>query len=385
MASDSHMDRRRTVLTVFGTRPEVVKLAPVIRQLDLYPDELRSVVVSSGQHTDLLSPFVRMFGVRIDRDLQTMRPGQSLNALAARVLAEFDPVISAEKPDMILVQGDTTTAVAAALAAFYRQIPVGHVEAGLRTDDPMVPYPEEMNRRLITRLATYHFAATPRNRDALWAEGVPEERIFLTGNPVVDALQYMGTVSTPSPALAATLERAKGLRLITLTTHRRESFGEVLQGNLRVLRSYVDAHPDVGLVFPVHPNPTVRAASESLKNHPRVFLIDPLDYSDFIALLSASWLIVSDSGGIQEEAPTLGKPLIVLREKTERPEAVESGVAQLAGTPDALEQCLRTIHERRVHSVDNPFGRGDAGQQIVQAIRQVFAAREETTLTGSRS
>jgi UDP-N-acetylglucosamine 2-epimerase (non-hydrolysing) len=361
-----------TVLTVFGTRPEVVKLAPVLRQLDLYPTDFRSIVVSSGQHTDLLAPFVKLFGVRVDHDLGTMRPGQSLNQLAARVLADLDPVLDREKPAVVLVQGDTTTAVAAAMAAFYRGIAVGHVEAGLRTDDPLVPYPEEMNRRLITRLARFHFAATPRNRTALLDEGVSPESVYLTGNPVVDALQHMGTVVTPSERVAGLIERTKGLRRIALTTHRRESFGDTLTGNLQVLRRYVEDHADVAVIFPVHPNPAVRAAAASLRDHPRIHLTDPLDYPDFIALLSSAWLIVSDSGGVQEEAPTLGKPLIVLREKTERPEAVEAGVARLAGTPEAFAACLADADGHAVIAVENPFGRGDAGQRIVQALRKAL-------------
>lgn len=376
---------RTTVMTVFGTRPEAVKLAPVLRQIDLFPDEFRSVVVSSGQHTDLLAPFIRLFGLQIDHDLSTMRPGQPLNHLAARVLSEFDGVLERERPDVVLVQGDTTTAVAAAWASFHRGVPVGHVEAGLRTDDPLTPFPEETNRRLITRLARYHFAATTRNRQALLDEGVPNEQIFLTGNPVVDALQYMGTVLPASNRVEQLLERTRGLRLIALTTHRRESFGPTLSGNLRVLRDFVDAHGDLGMIFPVHPNPAVREAAKQLMDHPRIHLTDPLDYGDFISLLNASWLIVSDSGGVQEEAPTLGKPLIVLREKTERPEAVESGVARLAGTPERLAVALdEAITQRRVvNPIDNPFGRGDAGQRIVQSLRKAFrSARHEQVGVG---
>jgi UDP-N-acetylglucosamine 2-epimerase (non-hydrolysing) len=365
---------RSTILTAFGTRPEVVKLAPVLRQLDLYPDEIRSVVVSSGQHAELLAPFVRLFGIQVHHDLAVMRPGQSLNQLAARILADLDPVLKRERPDLVLVQGDTTTAVAVAWAAFHRGIPVGHIEAGLRTDDPLTPFPEETNRRIISRLARYHFAATPRNRDTLRAEGVSPEDIFLTGNPVVDALQYMGTVAPPSDRVERLLDQTRGLRRITLTTHRRESFGETLAGNLRVLREFVEEHPDVAMIFPVHPNPVVREAASDLGNHPRILLTDPLDYPDFIALLSQSWLIVSDSGGVQEEAPSLGKPLIVLREKTERPEAVEAGVARLAGTPEQLAEALANAYANptTVKSQENPFGRGDAGQRIVHAIRRLL-------------
>src|SRR6266540_2775815 len=253
----SRPERTRTVLTIFGTRPEVIKLAPVLRELDVLPD-LRSVIVSSGQHADLAEPFVRLFGLRIDHDLRLMQPGQTPNQLCARVLAAVDPVLAAEKPDLVLVQGDTTTALASALAAFHQRIPIGHVEAGLRSGDPLSPYPEEMNRRLITRLATFHFAATPRNRDTLLAEGISPDNVFLTGNPVVDALQTILARNTVSPVLRQVLQATEGFRRLTITTHRRESFGPVLAANLAALRDFVAAHEDVALVFPVHPNPQVR-------------------------------------------------------------------------------------------------------------------------------
>jgi UDP-N-acetylglucosamine 2-epimerase (non-hydrolysing) len=258
--------------------------------------------------------------------------------------------------------------------------------AGLRTDDALTPFPEETNRRLITRLALLHFAATPRNRQTLLDEGVPPEQVFLTGNPVVDALQYMGTVLPASPRVEQLLEQTRGLKRIALTTHRRESFGPTLTGNLRVLRDFVDAHDDVGMIFPVHPNPAVREAAKQLMDHPRIHLTDPLDYPDFIALLNSSWLIVSDSGGVQEEAPTLGKPLIVLREKTERPEAVEAGVARLAGTPELLAYALAEMASTRVtiRSIDNPFGQGDAGQRIVEALRKVLRPAHRN-LAGART
>ncbi|MCE9534724.1 MAG: UDP-N-acetylglucosamine 2-epimerase (non-hydrolyzing) [Planctomycetes bacterium] len=367
----------RTVLTLFGTRPEIIKLAPVIRQLDLYPKRFRTVNVSSGQHTDLLAPFVKLFAVRVDHDLGVLRPGQPLSQLFARVLSEFDPILVKEKPDIVLVQGDTTTAVAGALAAFHRGIPVGHVEAGLRTDDPLNPFPEETNRRLITRIARYHFAATKRNVRALCHEGVSREDIFLTGNPVVDALQHIGTSMVRSPALEAVLEKTTGLRRIALTTHRRESFGGVLEGNLRVLRDFIESHPDVALIFPVHPNPMVREMADAvLGKLERVHLLDPLDYPDFIGMLSESWLIVSDSGGVQEEAPSLGKPLLVLRETTERPEAVEAGIAHLVTTPDELHTMLHEADAGRFGSsqraITNPFGQGDSGQRIVRVLRRLL-------------
>jgi UDP-N-acetylglucosamine 2-epimerase (non-hydrolysing) len=370
---------RHKVMTIFGTRPEIIKLAPVIRQLELYPKRFRTINVSSGQHTNLLAPFVKLFGTRVDRNLEVMRPGQPLNQLFGRVLSELDPILAEEKPDLVLVQGDTTTAAASALAAFHRGISVGHVEAGLRTDDPLNPFPEETNRRLITRLARYHFAATKRNARVLVSEGVPRVNIFLTGNPVVDALQMIGTTAERSSALQTVLHATVGLKRIALTTHRRESFGGVLEGNLRVLREFIERHADTALIFPVHPNPMVRQMARSiLADESRIHLIEPLDYPDFIGLLAESWLIVSDSGGIQEEAPSLGKPLLVLRESTERPEAIESGVARLAPTPDHLASMLDEFAVSAMMpangAVPNPFGDGASGQRIVRAIRRIFRA-----------
>jgi UDP-N-acetylglucosamine 2-epimerase (non-hydrolysing) len=252
---------------------------------------------------------------------------------------------------------------------------VGHVEAGLRSGDLLSPFPEEMNRRLITRLARYHFAATQSNVDALKAEGVNAHCIVLTGNTVVDSLHAIRAGHVPSAQLAGALAKLEGLRLIALTTHRRENFGEVMLGHLRALRRFVEHHEDLALVFPVHPNPAVRAAAQSaLSGAPRVLLVEPLEYPDFIHLLSRAWLIVSDSGGVQEEAPTLGKPLLVLRENTERPEIVSCGVGRLVGnTPHRLEALLEQALTdadwlRRVRDVSNPFGAGDSGARIVGAL-----------------
>lgn len=360
----------RNVLTLFGTRPEVIKLAPVLQALERDPS-LRSVVVSSGQHTDLARPFIELFQLRVGHDLQVMRPGQTPSEVCARVLTALDPILVKEQPAALLVQGDTTTALAGAMAAFHRRIPVGHVEAGLRSGDAFNPFPEEMNRRLITRLATWHFAATARNRDALLAEGVDPARVFLTGNPVVDALQsIVSRAETPS-ALLEILRATEGKRRIALTTHRRESFGEVMGENLRVLRDFVAAHEDIALIFPVHPNPNVRAVAGDILGHqPRIHLVPPLDYPAFLGLLARSWLIVSDSGGVQEEAPSLGVPLLVLRENTERPEAIECGAARLAPTPDMLRKLLEDAERQPSarHSIVNPFGHGDSGARIAAAL-----------------
>jgi UDP-N-acetylglucosamine 2-epimerase (non-hydrolysing) len=362
-----------TVLTLFGTRPEVIKLAPVVAALERRP-EVRTCNVASSQHADLIRPFAAAFDLHIHHDLGVMRPGQTPSEVCARVLAALDPLLEAERPDLVLVQGDTTTALAGALAAFHRGIPLGHVEAGLRTGNVASPFPEEMNRRLITRLSTLHFAATARNVETLLDEGVPAASVVLTGNPVVDALHAIRSRGSRSEELDELLESIGGLKPIVLTTHRRESFGEVMGGHLAALRRFVSKHEDVGLVFPVHPNPAVReAADRVLGGAERVWLVAPLGYADFIGLLSAAWLIVSDSGGVQEEAPTLHKPLIVLRENTERPESVDCGVARLVGTGSpALEALLDEAHDRpdwfeRVARAENPFGKGDAGESIAAA------------------
>ena len=366
-----------TVLTLFGTRPEVIKLAPVIRALGRR-DDIRSVNVSSSQHTDLLHPFVRQLQLRIDHDLTVMTEGQSPADVLARVVAGLSRVIASERPDLLLVQGDTTTALAGALAGCYANVPVGHVEAGLRTGNRHSPFPEEINRRLISRIAELHFAATRRNVDALLAEEVAGDRIFLTGNPVVDALQGILADAPPSAELGALLAGLAGKRLVTLTTHRRENAGEVMAGHLRALRRFVDRHDDVAVVFPVHPNPAVRAAAQAeLAGAARIHCVAPLEYADFVHLLSRSWLIASDSGGIQEEAPTLGKPVLILRDTTERPEVLECGTGRLVGHSGArFEAMLEEAHAdpawaEHARSIGNPFGSGDAGERIA-AVVQAF-------------
>ncbi len=365
----------RRILTLFGTRPEVIKLAPVIRALESRPDRFSSLLVCSSQHSDLLRPFVRRFGLHVDRDLEVMRDGQRPSDVAARVLQALDPILASERPDLLLVQGDTTTALAGALAGFHCKVPVGHVEAGLRSGDLSSPFPEEMNRRLITQLASYHFAATARNVETLRREGVEPTRIALTGNPVVDALQDVMSCGRPSRSVEELANAESGRRLLVLTTHRREAFGERMAGHLRVLRRFVEARPDVALVFPVHPNPAVRDAAQSiLAGTPRVHLMPPLDYPDFIHLLSRAWLVVSDSGGVQEEVATLGKALLILRDNTERPEVIEAGVARLVGPSAArLEEMLEEVEEddgwlRRVGTMPNPFGDGRSGPRIADAI-----------------
>jgi len=380
MANGSNRSRRSTgprILTLFGTRPEAIKLAPVVHALAARPDRLDTITVSSAQHTDLVRPFTDAFEITIDVDLEVGAADQTPADVFSAVLARLDAVLERERPDAVLVQGDTTTAAAGALAAFYRKIPVGHVEAGLRSGDPLSPFPEEMNRRVITRLASLHFAATTRNVATLKAEGIDETSIALTGNPVVDAVAWAVENTTASSRVTEILTAAASERLVVLTTHRRESFGEVMTDRLRALGRFVEAHDDVALVFPVHPNPEVRRAVEAaLAGTDGVHLVDPLGYLDFVHLLAHAWLVVSDSGGIQEEAPSLGKPVLVIRENTERPEAIEAGVARLVGRSAAeLERLLEECYvdpgwTEQVKVIANPFGERGAGERIVDALER---------------
>lgn len=373
----------RKILVLFGTRPEAIKLAPVILRLRTDPS-FRTVVVSSSQHTDLLTPFLNIFGLGIDHDLRVMTADQTPNQVAARVLASLDPILEKEKPDVVLVQGDTTTAMAGALAAFNRRIPVGHVEAGLRSGDPLSPFPEEMNRRVVSQIATFHFAATEKNRDNLLQEKIESGKIFVTGNPVVDALQFILANSAPGGKIKNLIEQTGNHKRLLLTTHRRESFGEAMSENLIELGRFVEKRRDVCLIFPVHPNPQVRRVTERiLSGRERVHLLEPLDYIDFITLMRESWMIVSDSGGVQEEAPSLGKPLLVLRENTERPEALSSGVAKLVGgDAKTLAEMLETNYNdetwiNSVKEVENPFGKGDSAERIVGVLGEQLTVSSE--------
>lgn len=362
------------IAVIFGTRPEVIKLAPVVRAL-AETSSLRPLTVWSGQHLDLARTMLEHFRLSVDHDLRIMTPGQTPAQVLGRVIDALTPVLEAERPAMVLVQGDTTTTLGGALAASYLRIPVGHVEAGLRTPDLFSPFPEEMQRRLVTRLTSLHLASTERNVGVLEAEGVDPNTIHLTGNPVIDALLWTRDHGTPSAAARDLLAATEGTRRIVLTTHRRESFGAPLEANLRVLAAFVAQHPDVSLLFPVHPNPAVRGAAESVFGlAPRVHLTDPLGYPDFVALLDAAWMVVSDSGGVQEEVPSLGKPLLVLRETTERPEAVEAGLARLVGhDPERLDRELRDAHAGSAWvdaatRIPNPFGDGHAAARIAAVV-----------------
>lgn len=368
------------VLVCLGTRPELIKFAPMIKALENRGVDL--VTVNTGQHTDLLTPLFELFGIRPKHNLEAMVAGQSLNALGSRLLERLDPVLEAEKPDLVLVQGDTASAVMGSLAAFNRRIPVGHLEAGLRSGNPLSPFPEEMNRRLVGQVAAYHFAATERNRRTLLDEGVPDSSIHLVGNTVVDALRQTLATTRPGKTVELMQQWAAGKRLVLVTTHRRENFGETMSQHLRALRDFIESEPDLCMLFPVHPNPNVRAAvAAELDQHPRIRLTDPMGYCDFVHLLSHAWLIVSDSGGIQEEATALGKPMIVLRENTERPEAVECGVARLVGeSPERLRDMLRTAlidevwHASASRSRD-VFGDGQTGERICDLL---FGTKAQT-------
>lgn len=364
--------RVKTVLVIFGTRPEAIKMAPVIAELGRQRRRARTIVCVTSQHRRMLDQVMKLFRLRSAIDLNLMEEDQRLESLSARALVRVAQVLERTRPDLVLVQGDTTTAMIAALAAFYRRIPVGHVEAGLRTRDRYRPFPEEVNRRIITTLASYHFAPTRWAVRNLVAEGVPRSTIFLTGNTVVDALRMI-LRRKPRTRLAYPTE--PGRRLVLVTAHRRESFGAPLENICRGLRELVERHPDIEMVYPVHLNPNVRrSVYDLLARHPRIHLIDPVDYETLVRLMARCYLILTDSGGIQEEAPVLGKPVLVLRSKTERPEAIEAGTARLVGTEPAriLREAGRLLRDRRAYlkmaRASSPFGDGHAARRIVRVI-----------------
>ncbi len=370
------------IMTVFGTRPEAIKVAPVLAALAQADSEFECINVISSQHKDLLWPFLRLFRVEVHHDLDVMSQAQTPLMVLSRTMERLAPIIERTRPDLLLVQGDTSTALGAAQTAFHAEVPVGHIEAGLRSGNPRSPFPEEMNRRLISQMATLNFAATEHNKRILLDEKIEPGTIHVTGNPVVDALLQIRSSTSMAPALAERLDRWRNHKLVLLTTHRRESFGETMNRNLQELKEFVASHPDVVLVFPVHPNPKVRAAVDAvLKGQERIELLEPLDYPDFLHIIGRTWLIVSDSGGVQEEAPSFGRPLLVLRENTERPEGLAAGTSKLVGgDPLQLRRMLLEAYApdswaHRVSAVVNPFGDGTAGQRIRAAIASYFARR----------
>ncbi len=366
---------RRTVLVVFGTRPEAIKLCPVILHLARFPNAYRVCVCVTAQHRQMLDQVLGAFQVTPDYDLNLMLPGQTLAQSTSRAVAALDPVLESERPDMVIVQGDTTTTLSGALAAFYRRIPVAHVEAGLRTGDFNQPFPEEMNRVLTTRLAALHLAATPAAALNLRREDVALSDIEITGNTVVDAVLHVrdGLSRGDMPEMAwPWLDSQK--RLILVTVHRRESFGSGIERICDALLALAE-RPDVQIVCPVHPNPGVQAPLQRrLAGHPHIQLIDPLDYVPFVDLMRRAFLVITDSGGVQEEGPSLGKPILVLREKTERPEAVAAGTVKLVGADPqrilaAANELLDDPAEyRRMSRVHNPYGDGHASERIEVAI-----------------
>lgn len=358
------------VLCAIGTRPEAIKMAPVVHALR-GDARFAARVLFTGQHRELLDQVDAYFGIAPDRDLAVMQAGQALPALTARLIEGLDATLADEAPDVVLAQGDTTTVFATALACYYRRIPFGHVEAGLRTDDLFSPYPEEANRRLASVLTTHHFAPTARACDNLLREGVPGERVHITGNTVVDALQGLAARELPLPFAVP-----EG-PLVLITLHRREHFGAPLRGILEALRRVFEARPGVTGVYPVHPNPQVREpALEVLGGLANVRLVDPLDYGGFMALMRRATLLMTDSGGVQEEAPSLGIPLLVLRDVTERPEGVEAGVARLCGTdPERIYQAAVHLLDdpearRAMRTATNPYGDGRAAQRIVRVLAE---------------
>lgn len=364
---------KRRILVVIGTRPEAVKMAPVVHALRAQPwAECR--VLATAQHRQMLDQILAFFGVRPDRDLDLMRPDQSLADLTARMTAAMDPVLAEERPDFVLAQGDTTTVMVTALCSYYRRIRFAHVEAGLRTGDKWQPFPEEANRTLVGRLADLHFAPTTRSRDNLLREGVPAGAVHVTGNTVIDALLWAAERVDP-----ARFQPADGRRLVLVTAHRRENFGAPFEAVCAGLRTIAD-RGDVELLYPVHPNPNVRSVVErTLRGHPRIRLGEPLDYPDMVAAMRAATLILTDSGGVQEEAPSLGKPVLVLRHETERPEGVAAGAALLVG-PDRdriVREANRLLDDPAAYAamaaVQNPYGNGTSAAAITEVLRQALA------------
>lgn len=363
----------RKVMLVFGTRPEAIKMCPLVNELKSRPDEFETVVCVTGQHREMLDQVLRVFGVVPDHDLAIMKPGQTLFDVTCNVLTRLGAVLEEKRPDVVLVHGDTTTSFAAALACFYLQIPVGHVEAGLRTRDIYSPWPEEFNRQAVDIITGYYFAPTEASRRNLLDEGKPAERIWVTGNTGIDALATTVREGYSHPEL----EWAKGSRLILITAHRRENLGEPMHRMFRAIRRVMEEHPNTKAIYPIHMNPLVRkAAHEELDGFDRLRIINPLEVLDFHNFLAASYLILTDSGGIQEEAPSLGKPVLVMRDTTERPEGVEAGTLKLVGTDEDViyREFSRLLSDdveyAAMSRASNPYGDGRASERIANVLRK---------------
>jgi UDP-N-acetylglucosamine 2-epimerase len=362
------------VAVIVGTRPEAIKLAPVIRALDARPDAFEQLVVATGQHRELLDQTLDAFGIVPELDLDLMQPDHRLDAFAARALTAVGELLDELRPDVVLVQGDTTTVMSASLAAFYRQIPVGHVEAGLRSHDLGGPFPEELNRRVAALASAFHFAPTVRAAENLRCEGVREHSIHVTGNTIVDALE---TMRLPAEFAAPELRALDldGRRTVLVTAHRRESHGEPIRSIFRALRAIAESHEDVRIVYPVHLNPNVRGpAFDELDGVAGVHLVEPVSYPDLLLAMRRSVFVMTDSGGIQEEAPSFRKPVLVLRDVTERPELIEAGLGELVGTETKriVAAATRLLgdgeHYRAMQAAENPFGDGRAGERIAEIL-----------------
>ena len=374
------------ILICAGTRPEAIKLAPLVRTLRLAPEIFQVKLCSTGQHREMLHQAFSDFDLVPDMDLEVMTENQTLSSLSARLFTKLDALYAQEKPDMVIVQGDTTTVTIASMCAFYRGIKVGHVEAGLRSFDMAAPFPEEFNRRVASVATNLHFCPTERARSNLLRENVPPADVFVCGNTVIDALLFMveKVRSTPRP-FRQEVERALdgGRRMVLITAHRRESFGEGFSNICQAIRHLSVKHPDVSFIYPVHLNPNVqKPVNETLGCCPGVVLTKPLTYRDFVQLMDRSYLILSDSGGIQEEAPSLGKPVLVMREVTERPEGIEAGTSKLVGTDVELitrevgRLLTDTDHYTRIAQIKNPFGDGRASERIASILKNHCATAE---------
>ena len=382
----------KTVMLVFGTRPEAIKMAPLVKEFQKYPETFKTVVCVTGQHRQMLDQVLQLFEIIPEYDLNIMKQGQDLYDVTARVLTGMRDVLKEAQPDVVLVHGDTTTSTAAALAAFYQQIPVGHVEAGLRTHNIYSPWPEEMNRQITGRIATYNFAPTPLSKANLLREAVNEESITVTGNTVIDALYWVVNKIKEDKALNNELQSlltqagydvnrlADGKKLVLITGHRRENFGDGFINMCTAIRDLTQKYPDVDFVYPMHLNPNVRKPihevfGEDLNNLGNMFFIEPLEYLSFVYLMEKSTIVLTDSGGIQEEAPGLGKPVLVMRDTTERPEALEAGTVKLVGTNyDKIVAEVSALLDDQAHydamsKAVNPYGDGLACGRIVETLR----------------
>jgi UDP-N-acetylglucosamine 2-epimerase (non-hydrolysing) len=367
------------IAVIFGTRPEAIKMAPVIKTLQKYPKRFKIIICLTAQHRDLLDEVLRLFEIRADYDLDIMEENQSPFEVTSKGLLGVRGILKKENPDFVLVQGDTTNAFTSALAAFYLKIPVGHIEAGLRTNDKFQPFPEEINRRLISQIADFHFAPAKQAEENLISEGIPKDRVFLTGNTVIDALFYISRKVKDLKILTkrlSFLRHQPSARLILVTAHRRENFNAPLRNICLALKKIVSRNNDLIVVYPLHPNPNVKGPVEKILGKiNRIKLIPPLDYASFVYLMSRAYLILTDSGGIQEEATALGKPLLIMREKTERPEAIREGVAKLVGTD--IDSIVRNaeilLNSKKTYKsmakMVYPFGNGKAAEKIIKIIK----------------